>query len=222
MNYLFGFLKTTFLAFLYRFRGGGFWQTGHTALVRFLWSFGFALTVYLTVFNPILSFLTMMLMFCAISWVPHSFCMQMGRNPNTCSTLPTWKWWPIKWILSYTQEEWTVLSHTKKVLYDYLGMTLVGLIRGIIAFTASYLVYGIIICLFSYFNTGIFTYDVILSGMLTSLNGVLAITLLQPFVYWIGWFIPITIGKSLTANTTEWPEFFNGAAWFIAIWALTL
>jgi len=45
----------------------------------------------------------------------------------------------------------------------------------------------------------------------------LTIIMGQPLAYLIGWLIPVSLGPSLTARSTEYGEFFTGLVWGIAI-----
>ena len=196
-----------YLAFMYRFRGGGFIQTGSDTLCRLSWGAALAVSVFfigLPSFECVLW--TFLAGFLAVSVVPHAFCMNMGRG-----TMP-WnlqdggklkKYWPGIWLPSFTQAEYTTLPFWIKSLLDTLGMASVGSVRGLTVFGGI----GAVDC---------FMGASVAETALHVIQAVGVLTILSPVVYQMGWVFPLNF-PSLGKDGTEWGEWFQGMVWGLAI-----
>lgn len=187
------------LMFTYRLRGGGFYAFGNDTVPRIIWTLVFQFCSAFAL-DPrfLLGFTTSCCMFIAISAIPHAFCQAMGRNPGVDDSLRDR--WPAAVIPSISQLTWNVMAQWEKTAYDYAQMTCVALLRGILVFIP-----------YIFFTNEVARY----------LHAVLAIALLQPLAYLIGYWIPFSL-PSLSARSTEWGELFTGLAWACSLMALTL
>lgn len=186
-------------AFVYRFRGGGFFQTGHDWIVRIVWGLALTLTYLAThthsidwVFLASITFTA----YASLAFVPHGFCQNMGRWATTQ------KKWPNFWEPTITDASWAAMPLWVRTAYDFGGMASVAFVRGLFVF----LLYAAT----QYFETK----NIPFTGLIRAM-AVLSVG--QPLGYLVGWYMPITIGDSLTKNSTEWGEFYNGAVWAVAM-----
>lgn len=185
-------------ALVYRFRGGGFFSTGHDWIVRLVWGSSLIITyLALNYAEPDYFYAASILGTAYLAMlVPHAFCQNMGRWPTAQ------KEWPAFFLPELTDLQWTALPGPARTLYDFLAMAGVAAFRGLFVFTpfllSAYLQHG----------------QIELAGVLRACG---TIIVFQPLAYLVGWYVPFSVGGSLTKNTTEWCEFLNGAAWAVAV-----
>lgn len=195
-------IKDIILGIVYRFRGGGFFSTGHDWIVRIVWGLSLTLAYlfdnvraefwpYVAAITP-LAYLSML--------VPHAVYQNMGRWPSPQ------KGWPGFFLPAFTQTQWTALPGAARTLNDFIGM-------GAVAFFRAAIVFGPLLGL--QYALG---HAIALAGVLTASA---ALVIGQPLAYLLGWYVPFTIGASLTKFSTEWCELFNGVVWGIALWMLS-
>lgn len=189
----------------YRIRGGG-WATldGNDYPARLIWGAGSCVAyMFITGADVQLLFaLALIPLALAEMIVPHAFCQNMGTWPSPQ------KRWPAFFLPSLTITQWTAMPMWARTLYDFTAMMSVAFIRGAMVF-AAYL--GI-----SYIRSLFYTHE----ALGWPLPMWVAITFLQPLGYLLGRFWPFTVTPSLTKYSSQWGEFFNGAAWAIAFCAL--
>lgn len=199
---MFTAITAFFLSFLYRMRGGGFVTLGSDVDCRLIWAAGMG-TVYAVFgglhFWPIAAII--MASFLSMS-VPHAYCQNMGRW-----AVPQQKW-PSFFMPQWTQQGWSAAPMWQRALYDAAQMSAVALFRGLLVFGS------------------VFFDNALNGGGMAALAhfgaGLSAIMVLQPGGYLLGCYgTPISIGPSLVKNTPTWGEFWNGAAWALAIAAAT-
>lgn len=190
-------------AVAFRVRGGGWFTFNSDTICRFIWGF-FGLSVpysvllfwklfqgkYIYLGQAIYTAILIPLAFLAMS-VPHAAYQNMGRWNTPQKT------WPGFFLPTVTQQQWDSMPMWLRTSYDFCGMIGVGFFRGLIAFciyaTISWKSAAISVCI---------------------------ITILQPISYLFGRFMPINLTSSLPSRSASWGEFFNGAAWVIALCAL--
>ena len=119
--------------------------------------------------------------------IPHAFAQRMGKRTDSWETLPWSKWWPVFWMKP-------VLRYLTNLDQDFIGMSVVGLLRGLIVFIPPYLL-G-------------WTHSSVVSVMLTMLW--------QPMSYVVGWHTPWTLWTN-PARSAQWGEFYIGIGWAIAL-----
>lgn len=198
---MFTLIAAIFLAFLYRFRGGGFITTGNDTICRFAWGGGLALASLLLggVSDPelifaassiVLGYLTMVL-------VPHGFCQDDGTNANPpqVGKPALWQRWPAALLPQWTVAGWQVAPKWQKTAYDAAQMGCVGFFRGLLVFVPKAALTG------KWFG---------------AVLAILTITVLQPLSYFLGYLVPVSF-PSLAAKSSEWAEFLNGASWAVAL-----
>ena len=198
-----------FGALAFRLRGGGWVALGSTTICRLIWSAAM-LAIYLVVAYPTgapwYSLYLVTAAFCSML-VPHAFAQNMGTWPNPQ------KRWPAFFLPTLLDSEWSSMPMWARVLYDFGGMLGVGFFRGLIVFGAFVLFWvGGHKGVGGYADLG----DLIGASLRQSYAWA-TITILQPMAYLLGRFMPITITSGLVARTNTWGEFFNGAAWVIAM-----
>ena len=169
---------------------GGGWVTWNNWSVRLVWSTSLALACYLESLSIVS--ISILLTAYASMYIPHACYQNMGRwaTPQ--------KSWPAFFLPTYTQAEWSALPQWKKTLNDFVGMAAVGFLRGLLIFAP-----------FAYFINPFY-----------ALLALTIITVGQPIAYLLGFYIPVTIGSSLTKFSAQWGEFLNGVAWGLAIGVL--
>lgn len=192
----------TMLAFAYRFRGGGFFQTTDV-VYRSVWSAALAVAVF--AFTPgyeaVWAFPAA---YASVQFIPHAFCQNMGRASTTWSVQGLKKYWPGAWLPQFTQAEYTgSLTVFDKTVFDFFGMASVGVIRGIIVFSGIAAISAL---------TGTAPIDAL--SHFSHAVGVLVLG--YPLAYLILWCVPWTL-PSLGGHSTEWPEFGVGPVWGAAI-----
>lgn len=128
--------------------------------------------------------------------VPHAAYQNMGRWASPQKT------WTGFFLPSLTATQWAAMTDFERTDYDFGGMAGVGFLRGMIVF-APYA----ILCYFLGDTEGIARAILALVG----------ITVLQPVAYLAGRFTNLSITSSLPADSAEWGEFWNGAAWSLAL-----
>ena len=181
------------LAFAYRLRGGGF-----IAMLdfeyRLAWGCALAAAFILlhwdapdfqyTAILPALAYLSM-------AFIPHAYCQNIGRWP-----LPQNKW-PSYFLPDLSQAIWDKMPHWLRGIYDMLAMAGVAMFRGSIVFAPYWLTQN-------YF----YGHDV----MSSILKACAVLMIGQPIAYAVGWFVPLSL-PSLSAKSTEWGEWLNGAVY---------
>ena len=183
------------LMFVFRLEGGGFYQFGNDTTPRIIRSVVFGLVFAFLTHLPINGFAAAYLIsimgasFLA-SNVGHGVFQGMGSQPapETC--------WFTPWLRATNWSGWKMW---KKILYDFSGMAMVGLICG----TLSYIPYGF------------FTHDYAHLGC-----AILAIAILQPTAYVIGRAL-YSLFPFLKVYSTEYGEALTGLAWAISLQALS-
>lgn len=194
-------LLTIALGFAYRCRGGGFFHMLDFEY-RILWGSALALAyIFNNATNPDIAYamLLLPLAYASMAWIPHAYCQNMGRW-----TSPQWAW-PSFFLPRYTQVQWAALPMAARTLYDALAMAGVSFFRSVVVFAPFAL------------SQYAFHARNALGDVLTAM-AVLVIG--QPVAYLLGWLVPFSIGKSLTAKSTEFGEFLTGLAYGIALWLL--
>lgn len=204
MHYFLVILAAILCAFAYRVRGGAYVSFGSTTVCRLIWALAFQ-TAYLmevaylmipefSVGWPQLA-LSSIGAFCSM-YVPHAFCQNMGgwATPQ--------KRWPAFFMPALTQQEWDDFGPVDRELYDAFEMAGVAFFRGLIVFVP--------LMVFCYFYAPIFEPRNFAIALAT-------ITVLQPIAYMVGLVFPWSFTSAMTARTTGWAEFFNGAAWAVAL-----
>jgi len=201
MNFVIALYNSFVAGLAYRFRGGGYFPTGHDTLVRFIWGIAFAMSYACLSHNwsclwlILAGYLDMVL-------VPHGFCMNAGQNadpPQIGKPKPSERW-PGLWLPQWTVDGWHAAPLWQKEVYDFVQMASVAFFRGIIAFVPLAIINHLL-------------------GLPASYSAVLAavatISLLQPLGYQAGihW-LPKTY--EFIADGW-WPEFLNGMAWVAAL-----
>lgn len=186
---------------LYRLRGGGWVALGSTTACRIIWAAAmvaiYALVAYpshwpwYAVYLPFAAYLSML--------VPHAFAQNMGSWPKPQ------KEWPAFFLPTATDEQWAALPLWARVAYDFGGMAGVGFCRGIVVF-------GIYLAILLPVGISAFLAAMPYLGLAMGV-----ITILQPTAYLLGKFMPFTVTQSLHAHSSEWGEFFTGAAWALAL-----
>lgn len=200
MNFLFP-LNALKDALVYRFRGGGFFSTGHDWIVRLIWGASLILTYFSFSYHaPDWVYIATLLPTAYLSMlVPHAFCQNMGRWPTPQNG------WPAFFMPVLTQTQWVAMPDAARTLFDFLSMAGVAGFRALFVFApwvASH-----------YLQTG----EIALRPFLLAFE---VLTIGQPLAYLLGWYVPLSVGNSLTKFSTEWCEFFNGAVWTVALWLL--
>ena len=194
-------LASFIAAVAYRIRGGGWFTFNSNTICRLIWGLGLMIAYVLLNLGhinkvffcvlPLLAWLQML--------VPHAFAQNMGSWPTPQ------KRWPAFFLPTISNVQWTDFPMWVRTMYDFGGMAGVGFFRGLFTFGA-------------YFGyeaaTGNFA---VYPHCLCALG---AITLGQPIAYLVGKYFPLTVTSSLKSFSAEWGEFFNGAAWAIALAAL--
>jgi len=191
-------------ALAYRLRGGGWFTLNSDFVCRFAWgTFGLSLPFMILImlkdapadgadFYYSLSLLP--LAFVAM-FVPHAAYQNMGRWRSPQKT------WPAFFLPTLTQIQWTSMPMAARTLHDFLGMMGVGFFRGLFVFGSYTAMWGL------------FPHDI----LPVCWKSILFFTAAQPLAYLIGKFTPFTITASLPAYSSEWGEFFSGAAWVMAL-----
>ena len=180
-----------FLGFIYRLRGGGFASLSDS-VVRSLWGASLALVYLFSHAHKINWLFLCWLPFAAymsLAFVPHAYCMNMGRYG-----WPQWKW-PSFYMPELILKEWTGMQQWERTGYDFCSMLGVGVFRSLMLFS----VYALS------------------SSALDAINASTVVILGQAISYLIGWLVPFSFGKSLTARSTEWGELFTGFVYGVAI-----
>lgn len=199
-------LDALFDALFYRLRGGGFYQFGNDTTPRLLWAGKYAVSQLLVSWpdiDVIQCSLSFALMFLAIAAVPHAFAQGMGRSISPQHA------WPAFMVPPLTQVEWNSFTLLERALYDFIQMSGVAFVRGIIV----------------YAPIAFITQD-----YAHAVRSIALITLLKPVAYAIGYEISLTIqsiflqkklgeryGSIAQARSTEWGELLTGLSWAISI-----
>ena len=197
-------LGSFLLAFAYRFRGGGYINTGSDTLVRSVWALCFALMTIFMTLSVWCSTWVLFMAFAMLVIVPHAF----AENAGTWAT-PAWVdkgfWerWPAAWLPQWTEAGWTAAPAWQKQAYDFVQMACVGFCRGV-------LIFG---------GLGVINHYVYhLAWPLWAMgSAVAAIAFLQALAYqagahWMNW-----AGNASVIASGWWPEWLNGLAWGIAL-----
>jgi len=208
------------LAFVYRLRGGGFIQFGSDTPGRIIWGTSLAFA-YVAMCFPAVNYwyaVSLIVLGYVSASFPHSAYQNIGRWATPQSD------WEGFFLPTPTNAEWTGMSTVLRALYDMAGMAGVGLFSALTVFLPYALVSFLInVCAHFYANptpsVSVANLAMVNWGYIHIAIGIVVNTILQPFSYLIGWCVPFSIGKSLTAKSTEWGEFFTGASWGIAMWA---
>lgn len=177
-------------------RNGNPWSFTGDTVPRLLWGTSVAVG-YLFLSLPHTNFLAMPWLvvsaFSAVAFVPHGYCMNMGRwgTPQ--------KKWPSFFLSAITDADWVAMPMWKRTGYDALSMASIGLIRGLMVFP--------VLC-----ALGFSAWHVALA--------VLVQMLWHPFSYFAGFYVPFNIWNN-TAKSPTWGEFFVGVGWFLSMWTVT-
>lgn len=198
MNTVLTIIAIVLCAFAYRLRGGGYVILGSTTVCRIIWALAFQAAYIIVscaeasiaalVISPLIAFLSM--------YVPHGFCQCMGRW-----SVPQKKW-PAFFLPTLTRDQWILASPFQRGLYDAAAM-------GGVAFFRCLIVFGPLFAVNYYVNP--------LTDVMPYFLATGTLCVLQPLGYVIGWFMPWSFTSAMTARTTGWGEFFNGAAWAMAL-----
>ena len=202
MIYTFTFVTALFVWVYHYLRNGNNpfnVQYGDVA-ARLMWSGAFALGYLVLSGNTYHGYTTLWFIVAAYVQllIPHAFCMNMGRWEVPWSAQPFIRYWPGAWLPQYSQTDWHNLEPSKRTRLDFLGMLSVGLLRGVIVFAPT-LFLG---------HTGV---SVLFATVLT--------TLLMPFSYLLGLFIPWQLLDN-PPRSVAWGEFSVGIVWAVALAAL--
>ena len=201
---MFQFFNSAMCAFAYRIRGGGWFQFGSDIPVRIMWGFSLCVAYALNsiagfppIPNVIPAYLALIIPLAYLSMlVPHGYCMNMGR------WLMPQKKYPSFWLPTLEDAEWSALPIFWRTAYDFSSMASVAALRAIIVFAPFILA--------TYLTSGGVPVPNFLRAAAVLVIG-------QPISYLVGWYVPFSIGSSLTKRSTEWAEFFNGAVWALAM-----
>lgn len=157
-----------FLAFLYRFRGGGFVSTGSDTLCRFAWGGGLAVS-YLVVSFPICWWFVPVAVLSgyAMMLIPHAFAQNYKNG---------------------------------RLAFDMWSMAWVGAARASLLFVP---------------------FAALTENYIGAVLAIALVAVCQPLAYLLGWNFPLNF-PSLAKRSTEWAEFFTGAAWGLALLASTI
>jgi hypothetical protein len=187
-------------AFAYRLRGGGFITTGHDWIVRLIWGLALTLAYFDVCYPWILWYLVTIIPTVYVSMlIPHAYCQNMGRWATPQKKWPSW------FLRTLTTAEWTAMPAWARTAYDAMSMGSIGFLRAVLVFAPF--------ALASHFTGGAWQVDRVLLAV-----GVR--TVWQPLAYYFGWLVPFSLGSSLTAYSTEWCEFFDGAGYGVALLCL--
>jgi hypothetical protein len=193
-------LAVPFLAFAYRLRGGG-WVSLDDWEYRLIWGMALVLSYIAFSFpdpNPAYCAALLPLSYVAML-VPHAYCQNIGRWPTPQNG------WPSFFVYTPDPSEWTADPGWLRGAHDFLCMACVGAWRATIVFLP------LAAC------THLAGDAINWVGLLCA---VLALSFGQALGYCLGWLFPFSVDSSLTKNTSQWGEFFNGAAWAVALWLL--
>lgn len=184
------FLVICLYVFAYHYeRNGSPWDLGDT-ICRVTWAVAFA-AGYICLTIPTTKWLLAALFgMCAFVeiLIPHAFAQRMGNRTDSWTGLAWYLWWPAYWLKP-------ILDETSTLEQDFIGMTCVGFIRGLIVFLPSYL-FG-------------WTHCAILPISIT--------TLWQPLSYLAGYQTPWTLWTN-PAKSSQWGEFYVPIGWAVALW----
>lgn len=188
----------------YRLRGGGWFTLNSDLVCRLVWAiFGLSLPfMFLMILKEVpgdgadlyYSLALLPLAFVAM-FVPHAAYQNMGRWGTPQKT------WPAFFLPTLTQVQWTAMPLAARTVHDFLGMMGVGFFRGLFVFGAYTAIWAF------------FPHD----ALPICWKSLALFTVAQPSAYLIGRFTPFTITDSLPAYSSEWGEFFSGAAWVLAL-----
>ena len=218
------YLVLLFLACADRFRGGGFINTGSTALCRAVWAVCLA-AAYGALIESFSLTTCVVIAVCAylsFAFIDHSMAMNMGRWTNMqcrwytrfliyLPFFPTATWKVVtKQSTGIYTAPWGAATPFQKTLFDTLQMVVVGALRGIVVFVPLTVA-----------NAFDFTtlHSIFVMPFMAFLGaGVLAC--LQPVSYLLGWYVPFSIPAFAAAKSSDWGEVFSGAAWGVALLVL--
>ena len=184
-------------ALAYRLRGGG-WLSLSDWEYRLIWGTVLVAAYMASHFvNPDLAYAVALWPLAYMSMlIPHAYCMNMGRWPS-----PQWSW-PSFFMPAWSQAQWTAMPAWCRTLNDFVDMASVALLRAVLVFAPLVA------------STYLLGHQISYEGVLRAV-AILAIG--QPLGYLIGWWVPLSVGSSLTKRSTEWGEFFNGLVWGLAM-----
>jgi hypothetical protein len=183
------FLIVALFVFAYHYeRNGNPWNFGDF-VSRLAWSAAFGTGYVCLTFPQTNWFLGLWFIVGAFLeiLIPHAFAQRMGHRTDSWTTLPVSKWWPAYWFKPF-------LATTSALEQDFLGMSMVGFIRGFIVFFPPYLI-G-------------FTSNCVLP--------ICIVLLWQPVSYVVGYQTPWTLWTN-TAKSSTWGEFYIGIGWALAL-----